>query len=175
MAEEKDAKPVGKADRPQKVFANMWFDGNCAEALSFYVKAFECKKVFCMDYEGCIVHACIQFHNKDNMIFLSDVHGDHFENGPSKAGTSVNLFIYVNDVDKACERAKGAGCTIIQEPEDQFWGDRTSRLKDPFGHSWLLATHKFEPGEEMAKEGKKWWIKMKEKGKKRKRDGEAQA
>uniref|UniRef100_A0A7S3Z592 Glyoxalase/fosfomycin resistance/dioxygenase domain-containing protein n=2 Tax=Lotharella globosa TaxID=91324 RepID=A0A7S3Z592_9EUKA len=126
---DKDVKDIGKAERPQKIFANMWFDGNCAEALKFYVKAFECKQIFCMAHEGCVVHACIQFHNKDNMIFLSDVHGDHFETGANKAGASISLMVYVKDVDEAYKRAKDAGCTMLQEPEDQFWGDRIIRLK----------------------------------------------
>jgi len=159
-----------KLARPQKVFANMWFNGNAAEALDFYVKAFECKKIFCMKHDDCVVHACIQFHGMDNMIFLSDVHGDHNESGP-QGSTTVNIYVYVEDVDKAFERAENAGCRVVQKPETQFWGDRTTRLQDPFGHSWVFASRAFEPEpEKMKKEGAKWWSKMKEIKRKRKRE-----
>eukprot|EP00471_Norrisiella_sphaerica_P011063 CAMPEP_0184501778 /NCGR_PEP_ID=MMETSP0113_2-20130426/48521_1 /TAXON_ID=91329 /ORGANISM="Norrisiella sphaerica, Strain BC52" /LENGTH=118 /DNA_ID=CAMNT_0026890659 /DNA_START=155 /DNA_END=511 /DNA_ORIENTATION=- len=99
------------------------------------------------------------------MIFLSDVYGDHIETGPEK-GTPVGMFIYVKDVDKAYKRAKAAGCTVIEEPKTMFWGDRTTRLQDPYGHSWTLATRAFLPDmEKMKEDSEKWWAEVKNKRK----------
>ena len=55
-------------------------------------------------------------------------------------GTTVEIFLFVDDVDAAVRRAEGSGATIQQEPTNQFWGDRLARLKDPFGHHWLVAS-----------------------------------
>jgi uncharacterized glyoxalase superfamily protein PhnB len=57
-------------------------------------------------------------------------------------GTTVNLHVYVEDVDKAYQRAVSAGATAVMPPGDQPWGDRWGLLTDPYGHSWGLATHK---------------------------------
>jgi PhnB protein len=54
----------------------------------------------------------------------------------------VGLHLYVEDVDKAFAQAIAAGGTVISEVKDQFYGDRSGTLKDPFGHVWFLATHK---------------------------------
>ncbi len=58
----------------------------------------------------------------------SDKEGHHF-------------YLYVNDVDSAHKKAIAAGMTEVKAPEDQFWGDRMSRVKCKFGHHWSLATH----------------------------------
>ena len=55
-------------------------------------------------------------------------------------GTTVEIFLWVEDVDAIVRGAQTAGATIQQEPTDQFWGDRLGRFKDPFGHHWLVAT-----------------------------------
>jgi PhnB protein len=55
---------------------------------------------------------------------------------------SVGLHLYVNDVDKSYKQAINAGATVVSEVKDQFYGDRTGTLKDPYGHVWFLATRK---------------------------------
>jgi PhnB protein len=55
-------------------------------------------------------------------------------------GTTVEIFLFVDDVDATARRAEAAGATVQQEPTNQFWGDRLARLKDPFGHHWLVAS-----------------------------------
>lgn len=63
--------------------------------------------------------------------------------GPkSRGGTTVTLHVYVKDVDATMERAVAAGAKITQPVKDQFYGDRTGTMEDPFGHRWNLATHK---------------------------------
>ena len=56
--------------------------------------------------------------------------------------TSSAFYLSVNDVDAAYERAQLAGATALQAPKDMPWGDRVAHVKDPFGNSWYLATHK---------------------------------
>jgi PhnB protein len=67
-------------------------------------------------------------------------------------GTTVSVFMYVEDVDAVVKRAVEAGATVNMEPADQFWGDRFGSIDDPFGHNWALATHVEDvPPEEMQK------------------------
>jgi PhnB protein len=62
--------------------------------------------------------------------------------GPDKrGGATASFMIYVEDVDSAFERAIAAGGTEERAVQDQFYGDRSGTLKDPFGHSWALSTH----------------------------------
>jgi PhnB protein len=56
-------------------------------------------------------------------------------------GTSVSVFMYVEDVDAVVQQAVDAGATVTMEVADQFWGDRFGSVTDPFGHSWSVATH----------------------------------
>lgn len=67
-----------------------------------------------------------------------------FGSPQSLGGTSVTLQVYLDDVDTAYQRAVDAGATPIMPPEDSFWGDRFSMVKDPFGHSWAIVTVKEE-------------------------------
>ena len=84
------------------------------------------------------------------MLFLTDESPDPEQRVPgfgspqSLGGTGVTLQVYVDDVDAAYQRAVGAGGTPIMPPEDCFWGDRFSMIKDPFGHVWAIATVKEE-------------------------------
>ncbi len=60
---------------------------------------------------------------------------------PVMDGSSpVVIFVYVEDVDAAFDRAVAAGAKILMAPQDQFWGDRTGRIMDPAGHVWTIAT-----------------------------------
>lgn len=65
-----------------------------------------------------------------------------FRNPRSLGGSSVGLHVYVEDVDAQFAQALNAGAKAIKPVQDQFYGDRTATLEDPFGHIWFLATHK---------------------------------
>ena len=52
------------------------------------------------------------------------------------------LFMYVEDVDAVFQQAVDAGATVLTDVEDMFWGDRSGKIADPFGHQWQLATRK---------------------------------
>ena len=65
------------------------------------------------------------------------------------AGATTSLMIYVPDVDAAFDKAVAAGGEVVRAVEDQFYGDRSGWLKDPFGHEWTLSTHVEDVSEEV--------------------------
>ena len=113
-----------------------------AEAIDFYKKAFGATELFRMaGPDGKIGHAELKIG--DSPIMLADEHPAMGYVSPQTLGsTPVSLLIYVEDVDKVFNEAVAAG-GIQQLPlKDQFYGDRSGTLKDPFGHVWTIATHK---------------------------------
>jgi PhnB protein len=112
------------------------------EALEFYKRAFNATEIFRLPTpNGEIGHADILIGNSHIML------SDPCEESPIPSpqvlgGSSVGLYLYVNDVDALFEQAIKAGAKEVKPVEDQFYGDRTGTLKDPFGHIWFLATHK---------------------------------
>ncbi len=75
------------------------------------------------------------------------------EDAESLGGSPIGFYIYVNDVDAAYNKALAAGGAVEMPVQDMFWGDRAGSLKDPFGHSWMLATHKADTTPEEMAEG----------------------
>jgi uncharacterized glyoxalase superfamily protein PhnB len=97
-----------------------------------------------------IMHASIQIGN--SMLMLNDEFPDWGCLSPlSKPGAGVQVHMYVNDVDRVWKRAVEAGATEEMPLANQFWGDRYGKLKDPFGHSWSLASCIEVPTEEEMK------------------------
>ena len=116
-----------------------------AEAIEFYQHAFGATESFKLEAPGGkIGHAEIQIG--DSRIMMADDCGGEspFRNPQASGGSPVGLHLYVEDVDAVFDRAVSAGATVIKPVQDQFYGDRTGTLKDPFGHIWFLATHKEE-------------------------------
>jgi PhnB protein len=113
-----------------------------AEAIEFYKKAFGARELMRLaDPTGKVGHAEIQIG--DSPLMLADEHPEMGYCGPQAyGGTPVGLCLYVEDVDAQFERAVAAGGTAVRPVQDQFYGDRSGTLKDPFGHVWTLATHK---------------------------------
>ena len=112
-----------------------------AEALEYYKKAFGATELFRMEHEGKIGHAEMKIGNSPFM--LSDEHPERGFVGPkSLGGSAVSLMIYVDDVDTIFKQAIDAGGVEKNEVKDQFYGDRSGTLTDPFGHVWTVATHK---------------------------------
>jgi PhnB protein len=78
----------------------------------------------------------------DSVVMLADEFPDMDVRGPkSRGGATSSLMVYVEDVDAAFERAVAAGARVDKPVEDQFYGDRSGSIVDPFGHKWTLATH----------------------------------
>jgi PhnB protein len=128
---------------------------DAAEAIEFYKKAFGAKERLRMEAPGGqIGHAELEIG--DSLVMLADAFPQSTTRPPSElGGTSAGVFLYVDDVDAVVKRATDAGATVTMEVADQFWGDRFGSVKDPFGHSWSVATHVEDvPPEEMAERAK---------------------
>jgi len=77
----------------------------------------------------------------DSVVMMCDEFPDWGALSPEALkGSPVGLHLYVSNVDSAFDRAVKAGCTPKMPPADMFWGDRYSKLTDPFGHQWSIAT-----------------------------------
>lgn len=114
-----------------------------ADALTFYTETLGgSERMRLPGPDGTVMHAEVAFG--DAVIMLADEFPDRGFLGPkSIGGTPVTLMVYVDNCDAAYEKAIAAGAVSQQEPTDQFYGDRTARIEDPFGHIWTL-TQKIE-------------------------------
>ena len=112
-----------------------------AAAIDFYKQAFGATEIMRMPQpDGRVGHAELKFG--DSVVMLADEYPEMDVVGPKTLGnTSVGLLLYLDDVDKAVERAVSLGATIKKPVADQFYGDRTGTIEDPFGHKWTLAVH----------------------------------
>lgn len=125
---------------------------NAVEALDFYKRAFGATEKFrLMMPDGRLGHAEIQLG--DSIIMLSGEFPEYGGKVPETlGGTPVNIHLYVEDVDSFFKRAIEAGAKECKPVMDQFYGDRSGQLEDPFGHQWWVATHKENvPPDEMKK------------------------
>lgn len=112
-----------------------------AAAMEYYKKAFGATELFRMEHEGKIGHAEMKIG--DSPLMLADLCAEQGHKDPKTLGGSpVGLMIYVDDVDKIYPQAIAAGGTEVKPLQDQFYGDRSGTLTDPFGHVWTVATHK---------------------------------
>jgi PhnB protein len=123
------------------VTAHLTIRGNrAAEAIDFYKQAFGATEALRLPMGDRIGHAEIRIG--DSYVMMSDEFPEMDRLGPDKrGGATASFMIYVEDVDSAFERAIAAGGTEERAVQDQFYGDRSGTLKDPFGHSWTLSTH----------------------------------
>ena len=81
----------------------------------------------------------------DSRVMLSDEYAEMDFLGPqSRGGTTVQMHLYVADADAQVARAEAAGAKVLKPVQDQFYGDRTGAVADPFGHVWHIATHKVD-------------------------------
>lgn len=115
-----------------------------SNAITFYVKAFGAKEEFRLeDQDKRIGHAELTIG--DGRLMLSDEYPDFGALSPASIGGSpVKLHLYVEDVDATMKRAEAAGATVLRPAQDQFHGDRSGMIADPFGHQWFVATRKEE-------------------------------
>jgi PhnB protein len=121
-------------------------------ALAFYAKAFGAEELFRIEAgPGKLGHAEIKIG--DSIVMLADEHPEMgFKSPQAYGGTPVSLLLYVEDVDARVQQAVAAGAKLLRAVQDQFYGDRSGQLVDPFGHVWTLATHVEDvPPEEMSR------------------------
>jgi PhnB protein len=130
---------------------------NANAAIDFYREAFGAKELWrLVEAGGKIGHAELQIGSTTFM--LSDEYPDYHTVSPTTiGGSSVKLHLDVTDVDAFAEHAINAGAKLVRPIADQFYGDRSGQLADPFGYTWIVSTHiKDVPVEEMQKELDKW-------------------
>jgi PhnB protein len=123
-----------------------------SHAIDFYKKAFGAKEVMRVPGpEGSIGHAELQIG--DSRVMLADEFPHMNVRSPhSIGGTPVALHLYVEQADRVFDQAVAAGAKVVRPVADQFYGDRTGTVEDPFGHVWHVATHKEDvPMEELKK------------------------
>lgn len=126
-----------------------------AAAIVYYKQVFGATELFRMaGPDGKIGHAEIKIG--DSPIMLADEFPEmEFVSPKTLGGSPVGLMIYVDDVDTMYKQAISAGGQEIKPLQNQFYGDRSGTLKDPFGHVWTVATHVEDvPPEEMEKRAK---------------------
>ena len=112
-----------------------------AAAIDFYKRAFGATELMrTPSSDGRIGHAELRIG--DSPIMLADEHPEMGHRGPqSLGGAGVSLMVYVEQVDEVFKRALASGAKQLQAIKDQFYGDRSGTLQDPFGHTWTVATH----------------------------------
>lgn len=116
---------------------------DAAGAIEFYKKAFGAAELTTRltDPSGKVMHAEIKIG--DSPVMIADEFPEWGNRSPqSLGGTPVIIALYVEDVDTLASGAVAAGAKLLIPVADQFYGDRSGRLADPFGHIWIIATHK---------------------------------
>lgn len=112
-----------------------------AQALDYYKMAFDAQEIMRMPSpDGKIMHAEIQIGSA--RIMLADEVPQMGHKSPQTLGGSgVGLMLYVTDVDDTFQRAVSGGGQVVRPVINQFYGDRSGTITDPFGHQWTIATH----------------------------------
>ncbi|MBI3313931.1 MAG: VOC family protein [Candidatus Omnitrophica bacterium] len=110
------------------------------KALEFYKKAFGAKVLdFVPSPTGQgVMHATMQIGN--SIIMMGD-EMPQCQSAETLGSSPVSLYVYVPDADATFKQAVAAGGTVVMPVAEMFWGDRAGNIKDPFGYSWMIATH----------------------------------
>jgi PhnB protein len=125
-----------------------------AQAIEYYKKVFGATETVRMPGpNGTVAHAELKIGN--SQIMLADENpsmGQGHASAATIGASPVSLYVYIKDVDKVFERAVAEGATVLKAVQDQFYGDRSGFLRDPFGHLWGIATHVEDVSPEEMKE-----------------------
>ena len=116
---------------------------NAAEAIRYYQKAFEAReRLRLVEPSGRVGHAELDLGGV--VIMLADEYPELGIKGPeSLGGTTAGIHLHVENADALLARAEAAGGTIIRPAQDQFYGERSGTVRDPFGHEWMIG-HEIE-------------------------------
>ncbi len=111
---------------------------NAAQAIAFYTEVFQAKEKFRLtEPSGRIGHAQLDFNG--TILMLSDEFPEYGIRGPhAVGGTPVSIHLHVDDADATIRKAAESGATVETEPQDQFHGERSGTIYDPFGHRWII-------------------------------------
>ncbi|HWG53567.1 MAG TPA: VOC family protein [Gemmatimonadaceae bacterium] len=121
-------------------------DGAGVAALEFYQKAFDAKETTRFMHQGKLAHAELQIG--DSVVMLGEEMPEMGYVSPTTlGGTCGGFMLYVPDADTVVARAVAAGAKPLGQVQDQFYGDRSGTVRDPFGYRWTIATHKEDVSE----------------------------
>lgn len=110
------------------------------DAVAFYKKAFGAKERFRLTMGNRLGHAEIDINGC--VVMLSDEFPEMDILGPkSLKGTTITMAIMVENCDAAVEKAVACGAKLQRPPQNEFYGDRSASIEDPFGHIWMLQQH----------------------------------
>jgi PhnB protein len=114
---------------------------DCKKAIEFYKKAFNAKeKGILLTPDGKVGHAEIVI--EDSLIMIADENPEwQTKSAETLGGSSFSFGLYVKDADETFKKAVAAGAKEIMKVEQMFYGDRIGNVKDPFGITWMIATH----------------------------------
>jgi PhnB protein len=117
------------------------FIKGAADAIDYYKNVFGAKERMRMPGpNGRVMHAELQIG--DSVVMLADENLEIGAKSPKTlGGTSSSLHIYFENVDNIAEKAVSSGAKLVRPVKDEFYGDRTGTIVDPFGHMWSIATH----------------------------------
>jgi len=124
------------------------------KAIEFYKKALGAKVLDVFpDPTGLgIMHATIQIGN--SIVMMGDESpGQSCKSAETLGSSPISLFVYVTNADAAFKQAVDAGGTATMPVADMFWGDRAGSIRDPFGYTWMIATHKQDLTQEQVRKG----------------------
>jgi PhnB protein len=116
---------------------------DAAKAIEYYQRAFGATEKYRLcEPGGRIGHAELDFGG--TTVMLSDEFPEFDIHGPQTAGrTTVSIHLHVDDADEVLRRAVEAGGTIVRPAADQFYGEHSGTIRDPFGHEWNVG-HEIE-------------------------------
>ena len=115
---------------------------DAASAIEFYKKAFGATVLDCTtDAEGKVRHGQFKIGDSPFMITDESPQFPEYLSPQSRGGTPVHIYLYVEDADAVFNSAVAAGAKVLQPLQDQFYGDRSGGVTDPYGHIWYIATH----------------------------------
>ena len=136
------------------------------KAIEFYKRAFSAKvlDLFPNLSGPGIMHATIQIGN--SIVMMGDENpGQTCKSAETLGSSPISLYVYVADADAVFKQAVAAGGTAMMPMADMFWGDRAGQIKDPFGYSWMIATHTQDLTPEQIRKGAEAFFAQMSKGK----------
>jgi len=123
---------------------------DAASAIKWYQKVFGAtEKMVLKNPDNTIAHGEITI--SDTVVMVSEENPQYNKSPKTLNGNSVNLCMYVQDVDTVVKKAIENGARVLIPVEDQFYGDRSGRIEDPFGYIWIVSTHIRDVSEEEMK------------------------
>jgi uncharacterized glyoxalase superfamily protein PhnB len=130
---------MSHTSRIHEVFAYLRV-ADTAAAIDFYTRAFGGEELFrLVEPSGRIGHAEVRFGPA--IVMLSDEFPEFGIRGPRPGeDTPSCVHLHVDDCDAVVAQAEAAGGTVTMPPTDQFYGERAARVRDPFGHTWLIGS-----------------------------------